>query len=105
MYVCMYILTVFPSSVEGNSIIIASCIPTLRPLLEVLMGRKPFGSTSGQRYKGSGAQATNWSSGRRLGRSRQEELPSTAVESQESILRTETDPVEGYRMDALPGKH
>lgn len=41
------------TSIEGNSIIIAACIPTLQPLFERLFGRGIFGSTGyGQRHGG-----------------------------------------------------
>jgi hypothetical protein len=33
------------TSIEGNSIIIAACIPTLQPLFDLVLGRRLFGST------------------------------------------------------------
>ncbi|KAK8136172.1 hypothetical protein PG984_004112 [Apiospora sp. TS-2023a] len=38
--------------VEGSTIIIASCIPLLQPLLELMLGRRDFGSSTGwKKYK------------------------------------------------------
>ncbi|KAK7954107.1 hypothetical protein PG996_014993 [Apiospora saccharicola] len=38
--------------VEGSTIIIASCIPLLQPLLELMLGRRAFGSSTGwKKYK------------------------------------------------------
>jgi hypothetical protein len=45
-----------PFSIEANVVVIASCIPTLQPLLEIIFGKRVFGSYSqgkGDRYKGS----------------------------------------------------
>ncbi|KAK3949470.1 hypothetical protein QBC32DRAFT_36001 [Pseudoneurospora amorphoporcata] len=44
------------SLIEGSTIIVASCIPLLQPLLDVLMGRRTLCSTPGQPggYKSSG---------------------------------------------------
>ncbi|KAJ5295815.1 hypothetical protein PENANT_c001G05068 [Penicillium antarcticum] len=44
------------TNVEANIVVIASCIPTLQPLLEIILGKRGFGSYSqgkGDRYKGS----------------------------------------------------
>lgn len=38
---------------ESNIIIIAACIPTLAPLLDMVLGRKVLGSSSGGRYHSS----------------------------------------------------
>jgi len=41
------------TSIEGNSITIAACIPTLQPLFDLILGRRLFGSTGDrQRQKG-----------------------------------------------------
>lgn len=41
------------TSIEGNAIIIAACIPTLQPLFDLILGRGVFGST-GDHRAGSG---------------------------------------------------
>lgn len=38
------------TSIEGNSIIIAACIPTLQPLFDLVFGRRVFGSTGDKGY-------------------------------------------------------
>ncbi|KAF2875905.1 hypothetical protein BDV95DRAFT_591327 [Massariosphaeria phaeospora] len=45
------------TSIEGNSIIIAACIPTLQPLFDLLLGRRVLGSTGEQYYKGYGSRS------------------------------------------------
>ncbi|EUC46837.1 hypothetical protein COCMIDRAFT_35570 [Bipolaris oryzae ATCC 44560] len=50
------------TSIEGNAIIIAACIPTLQPLIDRIFGRGVFGSTRGERgrsdYESHGQNAT-----------------------------------------------
>ncbi|KAJ5770120.1 uncharacterized protein N7511_002171 [Penicillium nucicola] len=44
------------TNIEANVVVIASCIPTLQPLLEIMLGKRVFGSYSqgkGGHYKGS----------------------------------------------------
>ncbi|KAK8012821.1 hypothetical protein PG991_010196 [Apiospora marii] len=53
--------------VEGSTIIIASCIPLFQPLLELILGRRAFGSSIGwKKYKrySSDPNATNRTGGR-----------------------------------------
>ncbi|ORX92630.1 hypothetical protein BCR34DRAFT_442949, partial [Clohesyomyces aquaticus] len=38
------------TSIEGNAIVIAACIPTLQPLFDLILGRRVFGSTNDRRY-------------------------------------------------------
>ncbi|KAJ5623787.1 hypothetical protein N7510_000096 [Penicillium lagena] len=71
--------------VEANVNILASCIPTLQPILEMMFGKRAFRS-SADRYKDS-AQKTNWSTGKRtVGYHRRDKSQFTAVGSQDSIL-------------------
>lgn len=50
------------TSIEGNAIIIAACIPTLQPLIDRIFGHGLFGSTRGERgrsgYASHGQHAT-----------------------------------------------
>ncbi|KAF2833249.1 integral membrane protein [Ophiobolus disseminans] len=46
------------TSIEGNSITIAACIPTLQPLLDLILGKAIFGS-SGSRPKHAGYKSHN----------------------------------------------
>lgn len=45
-----------PCSIEANVVVIASCIPTLQPLLEIILGKRALGSYSqgkSDQYKNS----------------------------------------------------
>ncbi|SPJ70450.1 related to integral membrane protein PTH11 [Fusarium torulosum] len=92
--------------IEASTIIIASCIPVLQPLVDAILGRRAFGSSPGYKnYKSSGYQSYGNSgtckielSDNRQGRSASQVdttnlkyLGSGAAEidSQESILRHE----------------
>ncbi|KAH6954756.1 hypothetical protein DER45DRAFT_633158 [Fusarium avenaceum] len=92
--------------IEASTIIIASCIPVLQPLVDAMLGRRAFGSSPGYKnYKSSGYQSYGNSgtckielSDNRKGRSASnvdttnlKYLGSGAAEidSQESILRHE----------------
>lgn len=94
------------ASIEASTIIIASCIPVLQPLVDAMLGRRAFGSSPGyNNYKSSGYQSYGNSgtckielSDNRKGRSASnvdttnlKYLGSGAAEidSQESILRHE----------------
>ncbi|KAL1971853.1 hypothetical protein VTN31DRAFT_1941 [Thermomyces dupontii] len=74
--------------VEANVVVIASCIPTLQPLLEFLMGKRSL-TSSGRGtndYKNSyGYNSSSYGVGKRS-LQRKDDVGFTAVESQESIL-------------------
>lgn len=82
-----------PCSIEANVVVIASCIPTLQPLLEIILGKRALGSYSqgkSDQYKNS----SNFPS--TFHRSKQskthDDLGFTNIdnqESQESILPTD----------------
>ncbi|KAJ5626328.1 hypothetical protein N7510_002637 [Penicillium lagena] len=79
------------TNIEADVVVIASCIPTLQPLLEVILGNRAMGSYSqgtGNRYKGasklqddSTLDHSNWSNPVRKAVTNVE-----SQESQESIL-------------------
>ncbi|CAI7585723.1 unnamed protein product [Penicillium pancosmium] len=82
------------TNIEANVVAIASCIPTLQPLLEIILGKRSLGSYSNGNsggYKGSKTQwnATHERSKRSI--PRKDDLAITNVESQESILRADND--------------
>ncbi|KAJ5287535.1 hypothetical protein N7478_003221 [Penicillium angulare] len=78
------------TNIEANVVAIASCIPTLQPLLEIILGKRTLGSYSNGNSGGYKKQSSNWnaSSNDRSKRSaaRKDDLAITNVESQESIL-------------------
>ena len=80
----------FPYSVESNVIILASCIPTLQPLFEIILGKHSLRSI-GNNYKDS-SQTANWSSGKRSVRPQKDGLGFTITGSQENILQTVDEP-------------
>ncbi|OTB06086.1 hypothetical protein M426DRAFT_319164 [Hypoxylon sp. CI-4A] len=45
--------------VEGSSVIIATCIPVLRPLIELIFGRRVMGSSGDRYYKNYGTERSN----------------------------------------------
>ncbi|KAJ5221642.1 uncharacterized protein N7469_010529 [Penicillium citrinum] len=78
------------TNIEADVVIIASCIPTLQPLLELVLGKRTLGSYSnGQSgpYKNSGS---NWNTASfdrsKKSAARKDDLVVTNVDSQESIL-------------------
>ncbi|KAI9039622.1 uncharacterized protein KD926_009214 [Aspergillus affinis] len=92
------------TNVEANVVVIASCIPTLQPLLELLLGKRKLTSNgkSNSRHKyyqqssqqGNEASQSNHNSNSNSRRSRhalhkQDYTLTTNVESRESILREE----------------
>jgi hypothetical protein len=91
-------LTLFPS-IESNIIVIASCIPTLGPLYELILGRRSWSSQERYHYKdkGSNNQRPSFSAERHkrsnLGSYKDADLfitnniGTTPEGSQESILR------------------
>lgn len=93
-----------PSSIEADVVVIASCIPTLQPLLELVMGKRNLGSYSnGQsgRYQRSGSNFNAASfdrSKRSAGRKDDIEITNfEGKESQESIL-----PADQFRQKTFP---
>ncbi|KAJ5984279.1 hypothetical protein N7481_006378 [Penicillium waksmanii] len=82
------------TNIEANVVTIASCIPTLQPLLEIILGKRSLSSYSNGHsggYKGSKTQwnATHERSKRSI--PKKDDLAITNVESQESILRADND--------------
>ncbi|RDW64440.1 uncharacterized protein DSM5745_09851 [Aspergillus mulundensis] len=91
------------TNVESDVVIIASCIPTLQPVLELILGKRKLSSYSGSKnkYKGS-QQLHDYSHSRSQSKmnksARKTDLTITGVESQESILRDEGG---GHPMGAI----
>ncbi|KAL6237893.1 hypothetical protein BDW75DRAFT_237943 [Aspergillus navahoensis] len=78
--------------VESDIMIIASCIPTLHPVLELVVSKCKLPSCSGSRNKEKGSQQLNdFSHSRSHSKitktQRKADLPIIGDESQESILR------------------
>ncbi|PYH88911.1 integral membrane protein [Aspergillus ellipticus CBS 707.79] len=81
------------TNIESNVVIIASCIPTLQPVLELILGRRTTSSSnnnSRNRYKGSNQPDSSYDNSN-LSKPRKPDWGTTTVESQESILRDEED--------------
>ncbi|KAJ5728131.1 hypothetical protein N7493_004461 [Penicillium malachiteum] len=76
------------TNIEANVVAIASCIPTLAPLLEIILGRRTLGSYSGRKegYKGSNGTQYNTPYERSKRPTVRKSDMATEVESQESIL-------------------
>ncbi|RAK99095.1 uncharacterized protein BO80DRAFT_411348 [Aspergillus ibericus CBS 121593] len=80
--------------IESNVVITASCIPTLQPLLEIILGKRSLRSTGAYHYKESSTQvptSKKWSSKRSGARRDKLEQMITDIGSQESILQTVDD--------------
>ncbi|OJJ75163.1 hypothetical protein ASPBRDRAFT_53113 [Aspergillus brasiliensis CBS 101740] len=78
------------TSIESNVVILASCIPTLQPLLEIILGKRSLRSTSGYQYKESSTQlpdSNKWSSKQK----NKGKMMIADVGSQDSILQTVDD--------------
>jgi hypothetical protein len=103
------------TSIEGNSIIIAACLPTLQPLFDRILGRGLFGSTA-ERQKNEGYQgyrsndgvkvelATIGSKGLRTPKPRRKNgVSDTTIGggSQESILDRDTRTLVGHSNSML----
>ncbi|PYI00144.1 hypothetical protein BO71DRAFT_393762 [Aspergillus ellipticus CBS 707.79] len=76
--------------IESNVVILASCIPTLQPLIEVILGKRTLRSTKGYQYKEDGShlrESTKWTSKPSGIRKDDPDLTITGVGSQESILQ------------------
>ncbi|KAL4891204.1 hypothetical protein BDV59DRAFT_182740 [Aspergillus ambiguus] len=75
------------TNIESDVVIIASCIPTLQPVLELITGKRTKSSYS-NRYKGS-HNLPESSFDKPSKAPRKSDLAITNVESQESILRSD----------------
>lgn len=83
----MLMILNFRNSIESDVVIIASCIPTLQPFLELITGKRTKSSYS-NRYKGS-HNLPDSSYDKPSRAPRKSDLAITNVESQESILRAD----------------
>ncbi|KAJ5095482.1 hypothetical protein NUU61_004838 [Penicillium alfredii] len=86
------------TSIESNVNILASCIPTLQPFIEIIFGRRAF-KTSSNRYK-QHTHETNWSSNMRSSGPRKSKSRFTTVDSQDSILQT-VDEAEAHNLGEI----
>ncbi|KAL4942742.1 hypothetical protein BDV06DRAFT_157794 [Aspergillus oleicola] len=78
------------TNVETNVVIIASCIPTLQPVLELILGKRKLSSYSGSKNRYKGSQPLHdysFSQSKASKTPRAKDMTLTGVESQESILR------------------
>ncbi|PWY82952.1 hypothetical protein BO70DRAFT_274234, partial [Aspergillus heteromorphus CBS 117.55] len=77
--------------IESNVVILACCIPTLQPLLDVILGRRTLSNARGYQYKDNGTshlrESTRWSSKRSGASKDMPDLEITGVGSEEDILR------------------
>ncbi|KAJ5774225.1 hypothetical protein N7457_009121 [Penicillium paradoxum] len=80
------------TNIEADVVVIASCIPTLQPLLEIIMGKRALGSYSqgkGDNYKSSSNFPSSFSRAKQSNTNGKDDLGFTNIdgqESQESIL-------------------
>ncbi|KAI3009738.1 hypothetical protein CBS147346_2076 [Aspergillus niger] len=82
------------TSIESNVVILASCIPTLQPLLEIILGKRSLRSTGGYQYKESSTQlpeSNKWSSKRSGHRKSKGNMMIADIGSQDSILQIGDD--------------
>lgn len=81
------------NSIESNVVIVASCIPTLQPIIELILGKRSLGSYSNNSSRQKNSKYMNSTSYAHSRRSmvRKAEPTINDVESQESILRAEDD--------------
>ncbi|GLA45976.1 hypothetical protein AnigIFM63604_007935 [Aspergillus niger] len=82
------------TSIESNVVILASCIPTLQPLLEIILGKRSLRSTGGYQYKESSTQlpeSSKWSSKRSGHRKSKGNMMIADIGSQDSILQIGDD--------------
>lgn len=82
-------------SIESNIVILASCIPTLQPLIEIILGKRKLSSYSNgngyvKNYKGSSGNfpSGSFDPAKRSARSKNE-ITINDVESQENILEND----------------
>ncbi|KAK3400763.1 hypothetical protein B0T20DRAFT_152699 [Sordaria brevicollis] len=82
------------SLIEGSTIIIASCIPLLQPLLDVLLGRRTLCSTpqSGGYKSGYGRHTTRDGYHKQSSKLNDVELEAGTLSKNKSQLRSKTDP-------------
>lgn len=86
-------LTSIPNSIEADVVVIASCIPTLQPLLELIMGKRTLGSYNNghsgrSKQSGSNYNPASFDRSKRSA-ARKDDVVITNLEgkeSQESIL-------------------
>lgn len=91
-------------SIESNVVIIASCIPTLQPVLELILGKRTTSSynNSRNRYKGSSQLPDSSYDHSKLSKPRKPDYEITTAGSQESILREENNGrIESHPMGAI----
>ncbi|KAL2869498.1 uncharacterized protein BJX67DRAFT_370732 [Aspergillus lucknowensis] len=93
------------TNVESDVVIIASCIPTLQPVLERVLGKRKFSSynnSSRNRYKGS-QQLHDYSYDHSKGSKKtgKTDVTLTGVESQESILREDAAHNRGLPLNTI----
>ncbi|KAG2419393.1 hypothetical protein HFD88_004189 [Aspergillus terreus] len=87
------------TSVESNVVILASCIPTLQPLIELALGKRTLKSTSKYPYQSSERrhESSYWS--KKSAPAKNADLQITNVESQECILGSDKNQaVEGHQL-------
>ncbi|KAI2822241.1 hypothetical protein CBS115989_2255 [Aspergillus niger] len=91
------------TNIESNVVIIASCIPTLQPVLELILGKRTTSSyNSRNRYKGSSQLPDSSNDHSKLSKPRKTDYEITTVGSQESILREEANGrIESHPMGAI----
>ncbi|OOF97175.1 hypothetical protein ASPCADRAFT_514189 [Aspergillus carbonarius ITEM 5010] len=80
--------------IESNVVILASCIPTLQPLLEIVLGKRNLRSTGAYNYRESSTPlptSNKWSSKRSGPRRDKNDLIITDTGSQDSILQAADD--------------
>ncbi|PWY95509.1 hypothetical protein BO94DRAFT_552407 [Aspergillus sclerotioniger CBS 115572] len=80
--------------IESNVVILASCIPTLQPLLEIILGKRSLRSTGAYNYKESSTQlpaSNRWGSKRSGPRRDKNDIMIADIRSQDSILQTADD--------------
>jgi len=80
-------------SIESNVVIVASCIPTLQPILELILGKRSLASYSNNSSRQKNSKYMHSTSYVRSRRSmiRKPDPTITDIESQESILHAEGD--------------
>ncbi|KAJ5467431.1 hypothetical protein N7475_005183 [Penicillium sp. IBT 31633x] len=83
------------TNIEADVVVIASCIPTLQPLLEIILGKRALGSYSqgkGENYKGSSTFPSSFNRTKQSIGHGKDDLGFTNIdsqESQESILQND----------------
>ncbi|KAJ5131068.1 uncharacterized protein N7515_007107 [Penicillium bovifimosum] len=85
------------TNIEADVVTIASCIPTLQPLLEIILGKRGMGSYSqgkGDHYKGSSNFHPSFNRTKQSSKQGKDDLGFTNIDSQgsqESILAADND--------------